>query len=191
MGSRYGRNKRRAHRERIAELEAAEARLGEAVEMGRGLAEHLRQERDRAVQNLSFIADQLVAACGPETALLPLSMKDVANIGRDLRRWPVKAPPPSLVGPAELSPFSESFAVVDLIVLAARVRDDPGSFNRLIEFVDVSHTGQFEEQRVALSMDTYRRYGLREDTIRFLMREVTKQFIAAEAERRAPKAEVA
>lgn len=189
MSKRYGRNQRRAHRERIAELERIRKEdLAEAARNADKLYKSLKAADARArlySYQLDQVCDQLTSALGRETAFLPADRAPQAGNMSGVNYWPAPifgAPSPS----ADVVPLDITTFTVAMRELRLSLVEDPYSLRRQIRVLLVRPHGSPDSGEVicgaaiGLSVDHVRRAGVSDAEVDLLFkhnRDALRDFI--------------
>jgi hypothetical protein len=184
MTARFGRNKRRAAREAVAE---AMKLADNAMELARLKDAHAQQERRKAdhyKREIDEVCEHIVSMLGRDTVLIPLSRHEVRDF-REVqyaRRWHI---PPKLMVQAYdrgFSPVDMQEVAVDLIRTIVKIREPAMKryldlFERQIIVLDSNRTGEFEERGIGISIPLYRERGrkLTEQEIEWMLEPTFKR----------------
>lgn len=173
MGSRYGRNKRRAAREAIAALEVEVATARDRAERAIDDAHAANMECRRFGYMLDCMVDRLIQSFGPESALLPIeyaSQKD----GADIRRWPVKLKAAPVALNASIAYADTTVTSVNLLDVIAEIVQSPDyypKFGALIRFRvrDRNGRGEFGEAAYFVSRESFQAHGVSREELLHLI----------------------
>lgn len=180
MTARFGRNKRRAAREAVAQ---AEARAAHAEQYYRKLYEGERRERHDAQAMLAEVVERIIRAVGPQSALIPTKLQPLVrvetfNLGTPIR-WQIRSDAPDVNGFPSVDYrngysliYSERY--VDVMRLVAVVENDPSSFRTLIRFVS-EPSGGIGPRYYMISRQALERVGWRWDDLRFFVEDIVHQ----------------
>lgn len=120
MSKRYGRNQRRAHRERILQLEADLAKHIESDTMNGELLAHLSQQLTRLRDEIAVAKQYLAPFCA---ALAPKILDRSSHHLKDVHYLPEFQPAPVTFQQSDTEPYAR-FNRIPLPVLAAKVDTD-------------------------------------------------------------------
>jgi hypothetical protein len=168
MTARFGRNKRRAAREKIAELDAL---VKWSQEEGRKAIREARQERDRFGYMLDTMVDRLIKAFGEQSAFLPV-YRSSATGEADIRRWPVKRKEEPAAMNASISYAQATVMNVNLLNLIAEIEESPATyaeFGAMIRFRDKNKTGDFSGGGLFISRESFQRHGVSEEELNYFI----------------------
>ena len=179
MTQRFGRNKRRAARQAV---ETAQTTAAEAVERSR----KDREIASRADRLMRDMAERIIAAVGPDSALLPLGVQREHRQREGLVRYPVRRDIDNFMvfdPKAEVSMLDVTRSSIELYELAALVERRPSDFSTLIRFVNLAEGkgGQrgFSPRYCMVSDETLQTIGMRRD-VEWLAREIAEQLMSLE-----------
>lgn len=188
MTARFGRNKRRAAREAVAE---AEARAAHSEQFWSQRCREEERERHEAQAMLAEVVERIIRAVGPQSALIPAKLQpavrlDTFHLGRPIR-WPVRNDAPDIDGFPSLD-YRNGYSLitsqhyVDLLRLVAVVEAEPRSFNFLIRFVD-EPKGVAHPRHYMISRQTLERIGWRWDDVRYFVEDIVHQLFTLQDHR--------
>ncbi|SFV31432.1 hypothetical protein SAMN05216456_1339 [Devosia crocina] len=167
MTARFGRNKRRAAREAVAQANAELEEAKAAAERASALADHLYQRAYNAERLLGEVKERLIRAVGAESALLPLDLQPKRKRPREAwaRRHPIKRDLDGFMAMSAVpGPLSLDMAgdVVDLFRLVTIIERHPYDFSKLVRFQDSGedHRRGFSRRATWISAHALRDIGI-------------------------------
>lgn len=167
MTARFGRNKRRAAREAVAQAERQTVYWTERAKDSNKHAADALWEASRMRGQVDEVVDALVTAFGEQSAFIPFDRAPIVR-GDHIRRWPVH-PRPQEMAVEMVRMRDEGMRVVDVLHLVALATRDHERYGVYVRFKDANDTGETAGGGLYISREAFMNRGVTEQEIAYML----------------------